>query len=132
MAATGAAPSKEAGMRYMLLIYTDEAKRAEMSEAEAEVNMGEWFAYTEALRSAGAMTAGDALQPTATATSVRDDGNGGPLVTDGPFAETREQLGGFYSLDVADLDEAIEWARKCPAAKVGTVELRPVVEFDQA
>ena len=119
-------------MRYMLLIYTDEAKRAEMTEAEAEANMGEWFAYTEALRGASAMTAGDALQPTATATSVRDDGNGGPLVTDGPFAETREQLGGFYLLDVENLDQAIEWAHKCPAAKVGTVELRPVVEFDQA
>jgi hypothetical protein len=74
------------------------------------------------------MQGGDALQPTSTATTVVDDG-GKPLVTDGPFAETREQLGGFYLLDVPDLDVAIEWAHKCPGARSGKIELRPIMEF---
>jgi hypothetical protein len=119
-------------MRYMLLIYTAESHYEGMSEAEMQADMGKWFEYDSAIRSSGASPIGDALQPTATATSVRADGNGGTLVTDGPFAETREQLGGFYLLDVPDLDAALEWARKCPAAEYGTVELRPVQEFDQA
>ena len=118
-------------MRYMLLIYNDETRYSRMSEAEMQADMGQWMAYTEALHAAGAMSGGDPLQPTTTATSVRDDGNGGPLVTDGPFAETKEQLGGYYLLDVENLDKAIEWGHKCPAAKYGTIELRPVQEFDQ-
>ena len=118
-------------MQYMLLIYGNESARGEGSEAEQQAEMQKWFDYTEEMRSAGAMKAGDALQPTATATSVRDNG-GEPLVTDGPFAETKEQLGGYYLLDVADLDEAIKWAHKCPAAPVGTIELRPIQEFPDA
>ena len=117
-------------MRYLLLIYTDENYYAGLSEDEMKADMGEWFEYTNTLRDAGATTGGEALQPTATATTVTDDG-GKPLVTDGPFAETREQLGGYYLLDVANLDAAIEWAHKCPAARYGKVELRPVREFDQ-
>ena len=117
-------------MRYLLLIYGDESAYAGMSEEAMQADMQKWFEYTEALREAGAMTAGEALQPTATATSVRA-GNGGPLVTDGPFAETREQLGGFYVLDVENLDAAIKWAHRCPGAKSGTIELRPIQEFDQ-
>ena len=117
-------------MRYLLLIYGDENGGADMSESEQRTMMDEYFQYTEALRSAGVMQGGDALQPTSTATTVTDDG-GKPLVTDGPFAETREQLGGFYLLDVENLDQAIEWAHKCPAATYGKVELRPIQEFEQ-
>ena len=94
--------------------------------------MQRWFDYTEEMRSAGVTSAGEALQPTATATSVRSGGDGGePLVTDGPFAETKEQLGGYYVLDVPDLDEAIKWASKCPGVAYGTVELRPIMEFEE-
>jgi hypothetical protein len=117
-------------MRYLLLIYGDETAYAGMSEADLQANMQEWVDYTAALQEAGAMTSGDALQPTATATSVRDD-NGSPLVTDGPFAETREQLGGYYVLDVENLDEAIKWGHRCPGSRTGTIELRPIQEFDQ-
>jgi hypothetical protein len=130
MAATGAATTQEVGMRYLLLIYGDESRFAQMSEAETQADMGQWFEYDAAIKAAGASPGGEALQPTATATSVRDD-NGDPLVTDGPFAETREQLAGYYMLDVENLDEAIKWAHRCPAAKGGTVELRPIQEFEQ-
>ncbi len=117
-------------MRYLLLIYEDESKYATMSEAEMQADMQRWGQYDGEIKGSGAASAGEALQPTATATSVRDDG-GKPIVTDGPFAETKEQLGGYYLLDVENLDAAIEWAHKCPAAKNGTVELRPIQEFDQ-
>jgi len=118
-------------MRYMLLIYGDETNRPNGSEAEQQAEMQKWFDYTEEMRAAGVSQLGDALQPTATATTVRDQG-GEPLVTDGPFAETKEQLGGFYLLDVADLDEAIKWAQKCPGARYGSIELRPIMEFPEA
>jgi hypothetical protein len=117
-------------MRYLLLIYGDESKLAAMSEEELQADMQKWIEYTTAIRSAGASPGGEALQPTTTATSVRDD-NGNPLVTDGPFAETREQLGGYYVLDVENLDEAIKWAHRCPGVKWGTIELRPIQEFEQ-
>jgi hypothetical protein len=118
-------------MQYMLLIYGNENGWANATEAEQQAEMEKWNVYTEEMRASGVFKAGDALQPTATATSVRDDG-GEPLVTDGPFAETREQLGGYYLLDVPDLDAAIKWAHKCPGAKWGTIELRPVIEFPDA
>jgi hypothetical protein len=117
-------------MRYLLLIYTDESTYAAMSEAEAEAGMAQWWEYDSAIKESGASSAGEALQPTTTATTVRDDG-GKPIVTDGPFAETKEQLGGYYLLDVENLDAAIEWAHKCPAARYGSVELRPIQEFEQ-
>jgi hypothetical protein len=87
------------------------------------------MAYTEALQGAKVMVAGDALQPVATATSVRMR-DGDRIVTDGPFAETKEQLGGYYLLDCKDLDEALAWAAKCPGAFTGTIEVRPVMVFD--
>jgi hypothetical protein len=118
-------------MRYMLLIYGDESRWGNLSEAESEAEMGKWYAYTQEMKDAGVSELGEPLQPTATATCVRDDG-GEPMVTDGPFAETREQLGGYYLLDVANLDEAIKWAHKCPGAKGGTIELRPIQEFPDA
>ena len=117
-------------MRYLLLIYMDESTLASMSESDLQADMAKWWEYDSAIKAAGASPGGEALQPTSTATTVRD-GGGKPLVTDGPFAETKEQLGGYYVLDVENLDAAIEWAHKCPAAKYGTVELRPIQEFDQ-
>jgi hypothetical protein len=118
-------------MRYLLLIYGDESGWGNLSEADQQTEMAKWYQYTEEMRAAGVSDQAEALQPTATATSVRSR-NGEPIVTDGPFAETKEQLGGYYLLDVADLDEAIKWASKCPAAPVGTIELRPIQEFPDA
>ena len=117
-------------MRYLLLIYGDPEAYGKLSEAEMQADMQKWWEYDSAIKAAGASPGGEALQPTATATSVRDD-NGNPLVTDGPFAETREQLGGYYLLDVENLDEAIKWAHRCPGVKFGTIELRPIQELEQ-
>jgi len=119
-------------MQYLLLIYGDETRGMSMSEEAQQALLAEWFQYTEEIRGAGAALGGDALQPTSTATTVTRGDDGGALVTDGPFAETREQLGGYYLLDVKDLDEAIEWARKCPGSKTGKIELRPIHQFDKA
>jgi hypothetical protein len=114
-------------------MYGDEAAYGRLSEDEIQADMQRWFDYTEEMRQAGVMQAGEALQPVATATSVRAGGDGGePLVTDGPFAETREQLGGYYVLDVPDLDEAIKWAGKSPGLPFGTMELRPIMEFEES
>lgn len=115
-------------MRYMLLIYGDEAAGLAMDEAQQEASMQEWFAYTMEMAEAGVMLAGDPLQESATATTVRLRG-GEALTTDGPFAETKEVLGGYYVLDVPDLDAAVQWAAKCPAARDGAIELRPVQEL---
>ena len=120
-------------MQYLLLIYTDEkanAKRMEsMSEAERNADFGKWMTYTEDLKKAKVFVAGDALQPTPTATSVRLR-DSEQIVSDGPFAETKEQLGGYYMLDVDNLDAALTWAAKCPGAANGTVEVRPVMVFE--
>jgi len=115
-------------MRYIMLIYTDELVEAQRSDEDNEVVMGGYFAFTNEVRERGVYQTGDALQPTSTATtvSVRD---GKTLTTDGPFAETKEQLGGFYILDCKDLDEAIEFAAKIPGAKEGRIEVRPILEF---
>ena len=115
-------------MRYMQLIYNAEADGAKLTPKESQANFGAWMSYTQELRDRKAMLAGEPLQPTATATTVggRD---GKTLSTDGPFAETKEQLGGFYILECKDLDEAIEWAAKMPNAPRGSVEIRPVMEF---
>lgn len=112
-------------MQYMLLIYEDESN-APPDEAE----MGKWFAVTEEMHKAGIHVAGDALHPTSSSTTVRVKG-GEAVTTDGPFAETREQLGGYYIIDVDDLDAAIEWAAKMPNAHKGSIEVRPVMVFDQ-
>ena len=89
----------------------------------------EYFKVTEEMRGAGAFLAGEGLQPVSTATTVRVP-NGERIVTDGPFAETKETLGGFYLLECKDLDEAIDWAAKIPGAKNGCVEIRPVIQYD--
>jgi hypothetical protein len=118
-------------MRYLLLIYGDESQMGQGTEEEMQASMERWFAYTREMEEAGVTQGGEALQPTATATTLRA-GESEPLITDGPFAETREQLGGYYLLNVPNLDEAIKWARKCPGLDYGTLELRPVMEFDEA
>lgn len=113
-------------MQVMLLLYSDEAAWARMSEGERNACFGAYFAYSDALRQAGAIVAGAPLQPTSTAHTVRVAG-GAPQVLDGPYAETKEQLGGYYLLEVADMDEALRWAARCPGASHGTVEVRPVL-----
>jgi hypothetical protein len=115
-------------MRYLALIYNDETSFAKQSEAETQVVFQEYMQYTQSGRGAGVIQAGEALQPTHTATTVRVR-NGKVSTTDGPFAETKEQLGGFYLLNCANLDEAIAWAAKIPGAKDGSVEVRPIAEF---
>lgn len=116
-------------MKYMLLIYSEETGPPGTPE-EQEAVMKRWGDYTADLQKAGAMLAGDALQPTSTATTVRVR-DGQRSITDGPFAETKEVLGGYYLLDVDSLDDAISWAEQCPAAEDGSVELRPLMEFPE-
>lgn len=112
-------------MRYLILIYENEAT-APHDEAE----LARWSEYTERLQASGCLVAGEALQPTTTATTVRKEG-GRVLVTDGPFAETKEQLGGYYLIDCGDLDEALKWAAEIPSVDRGPVEVRPVWDFSQ-
>lgn len=114
-------------MKYMLLIHDDEkAWGALNSDAQRQI-MSEYRRFTEAIRASGHYRAGSQLQPTSTATSVRVR-NGKRLVTDGPFAETREQLGGYYLVEAKDLDEAIGLAERLPSARMGTIEIRPLAE----
>jgi hypothetical protein len=115
-------------MQYMLLIYNNEDTWRSMAEDERNTVMGEYFAYTEALKKAGKYVAGDELQAIDTAKSVRVR-DGETNTTDGPFAETKEILGGYYLVDVDSDDEALEWAAKIPSARWGTIEVRPVVVF---
>jgi hypothetical protein len=117
-------------MRYMLLIYIDPELAPSAPEAR-DADMQAWFAYTEQLQTAGVHLAGDALQPTTTATTVRVR-NDETLTTDGPFAETKEILGGFYLIDVPDLDDALKWAATAPNSTYGSTEVRPLMEFENA
>jgi hypothetical protein len=113
-------------MQYMLLIYDDERVWADMPEAERNAVYGEYGQYTTELQQSGALVGADQLQPTSTATVVRVR-DGEHVVTDGPFAEAKEVLGGYYLIDVGSLDEALEWAAKIPSARYGGIEVRPVV-----
>ena len=115
-------------MQYMLLIYGDRSAFGEMTDDEQNAGLKEWSDYSSWLGEKGWMRAGDALQDVDQATSVRVNGEE-RLVTDGPFAETKETLGGYYLLEVANVDEAIEAAAQCPGARYGTIELRPIMEF---
>ncbi len=117
-------------MRYLCLIYDDEKKVASMPENESNAFMGEYFAFTDGIKASGHYLAGEALQPVETATTIRVR-NGKVGTTDGPFAETKEQLGGFYMIEARDLNDAIKVAAKIPSAKIGSVEVRPIVEFTQ-
>jgi hypothetical protein len=115
-------------MKYALLIYDDEKVWAKMPESERQKMFGEYGQFTQAIRDDGSYKAGAPLQPVSKATSVRVR-NGKRSVTDGPFAETHEQLGGFYLVEAKDLDEAIAIAARIPSARIGTVEVRPVLEM---
>jgi hypothetical protein len=117
-------------MQYMLLIYGDEGSLDSLSEEERGQIFQAYGAFTKELQDAGAMVAGDALQRTQSATTVRVK-NDETLTTDGPFAETKEQLGGYYLIEAESLDDAIEWAAKIPAARHGSVEVRPVMVFSE-
>ena len=115
--------------QYMLLIYAP--SRADISPEDQMAEMPKWNAYSEALVEAGAMVAGNGLQSVDTATTVRvrDEET---IISDGPFAETKEILGGYYIVDVPDLDEALKWAARIPSAPYGSVEVRPVMVFPEA
>jgi len=115
-------------MKYLLLIYGEEATLAHMTAEEKKAYFGAFGPYTQDLVKAGVLRGGDPLLPTSAATSVRVRG-GKTSTTQGPFAETKEQLLGFYSLECPSLDEAITWASRCPTAVFGTIELRPVLEM---
>ncbi|AZO10464.1 YciI family protein [Mesorhizobium sp. M3A.F.Ca.ET.080.04.2.1] len=115
-------------MRYMLLIYNDEAAMANTPSEKTYQISAAYGAYTEALKKSGAWLAGDRLRPTQAATVVRT-ANGKTNVLDGPYADTKEQLAGFYMIEATDIDAAIEWSARCPAASTGTVEVRPIWEM---
>jgi hypothetical protein len=117
-------------MRYLCLIYDDEQKIAGMSKSESDAFMGEYFEFTESIRKSGHYLGGEALQPVQTATTVRVR-NGKASTTDGPFAETKEQLGGYYLINARDLNDAIQVGSRIPSARLGSVEIRPIMEFDQ-
>jgi hypothetical protein len=116
-------------MRYALLIYASEQDWASQSEEQAQAQFQDYMAFTKDVVDRGIMRSGEALQPTATATTVRVR-NGETLSTDGPFAETKEQLGGFYVVEAKDLDEAIEIAARIPDVRGGSIEIRPIMEMD--
>ena len=115
-------------MKYLCLIYDDEKLWSSMPKADAETMMGEYFAFTEAVKQSGHYVGGNALQPTSTATCVRVR-QGKTTTTDGPFAETKEQLGGYYLVEARDLNDAIQVAARIPGAKMGTVEVRPIQTY---
>src|SRR5204862_6118314 len=114
-------------MKYMLLIYHDEHRWSELGESERQQIYGEYRKLREELQSGGQFLNGSQLQPVTTATSIRVR-DGKELVTDGPFAETHEQLGGYFLIDVNNVDEAVAVAKQIPSARTGTVEVRPLVE----
>ncbi len=117
-------------MQYLCLIYEAESTMPSRPQEEQEAIMGEYFAFTDKVREDGKLVTGEALMPTETAITVRvRDGN--TVTTNGPFAETKEQLGGYYLLECEDLDEAISLAAKIPSAGWGSIEVRPVMVFDQ-
>jgi hypothetical protein len=112
-------------MQYMLMLYVNEAGWPRLTKAEQEQGMAAYVAYTEALTKAGVFVGTNRLHPSTTATTVRV-ANGKTQVLDGPYADSKEQLGGYYVIDVADLDAAISWAARCPTAGHGVVEVRPL------
>jgi hypothetical protein len=115
-------------MEYLLLIYGNEKGWETMAKAELDAVYGEYTAFTESIRKSGNYKGGNPLQPTTTATTVRVRG-GKTLSTDGPFAETKEQLGGYYLVEAKDLDEAIGIAARIPSSRTGSVEVRPIMEI---
>ena len=116
-------------MKYLLTLFTEEGGFRDATPEQIKTELDKWAAFGQEAVNAGAFVAGEGLQESATATTVRIQ-EGERMVTDGPFAETKEQLGGFYLLDCKDLDEAISWAAKIPGAHHGKVEVRPVMEYE--
>jgi hypothetical protein len=112
-------------MQYLLMLYVNQAGWSKLTPAEQEQGVSAYSAYTGALTKAGVLKGSNRLQPTTAATTVRM-ANGKAQVLDGPYADSKEQLGGYYLIDVPDLDAAISWAARCPAASHGVVEVRPV------
>jgi hypothetical protein len=117
-------------MKYLCLIYSDETGWEKMSKAEQEKWLGEYFAFGDSVRKSGHYVGSNALQPTRTATTVRVR-TGKVSATDGPFVETKEQLGGYYLIEAKDLNDAIQVAARCPGARHGSVEVRPVMEYQR-
>ena len=118
-------------MKYALLIYASEQDWANQTEEQGQTQFQEYMAFTKDVVDRGIYQGGEALQPIATATTVRVR-DGETLTTDGPFAETKDQLGGFYLVDCNDLDEAIEIAARIPDVRGGSIEVRPVMEIDMS
>ena len=116
-------------MRYLCLVYDEESKLGTMSKTEMDAFMGEYFAFTDAIKSSGHYLGGEALKSVQSATTVRVR-NGKTSATDGPFAETKEQLGGYYLIEARDLNDALQVASRIPSARIGSVEVRPIQEFD--
>jgi hypothetical protein len=112
-------------MQYIVLIYGSEKGWTSLSKPEAEQMYSEYRKYSEDLAKAGVMRGGSELKPTSTATTIRVRG-GKRQVTDGPFAETKEQLGGYYLIEVPNLESALDWASRCPGARDGSIEVRPL------
>ena len=118
-------------MEYLLLIYHDEAQGARASEADKQAMYAAYGAYTQSIRESGNMIGGNALLPSSAGTTVRVR-SGETLVTDGPYAETKEQLAGYYHVTAENIDEAIELASRIPGARYGTIEVRPIMEVPAA
>jgi hypothetical protein len=117
-------------MKYMMLIYANGSERPEFTPEQRRAAMQAWVAFQTEAEAAGVLVSNDGLLPVTDATTVRVR-SGKRLIADGPFAETHEQLGGYYILDCKDLDEAIEWAARMPGAKYGSIEIRPVMTYTQ-
>jgi hypothetical protein len=118
-------------MQYLLSIYADESGWTRMTPEQQQQGYAAYMAYTQALTAAGVLKGRNRLQPIATATTVRIT-DGKTQVLDGPYADTKEQLGGYYLIDVPDLDAALSWAARCPGASHGVVEVRPIWEMPTA
>ncbi|MBV8840146.1 MAG: YciI family protein [Alphaproteobacteria bacterium] len=118
-------------MQYLLMIYGNEANMLAASKEQTGEVLAAYTAYTEALTKAGVIRGGERLRPTAESTTVRVK-DGKTNVFDGPYADTKEQLGGFYLIDVPDLDAALSWAARCPGASYGTMEVRPIWQMPYA
>jgi len=115
-------------MKYLCLIYDDESAGARMTKEQGEAMMADYFAFTDGIKKSGHYVAGEALKPTNTASTVRVR-QGKVSTTDGPFAETKEQLGGYYLIEAKDLNDAIQVASRIPSAKSGSIEVRPIEVF---
>ena len=118
-------------MKYLLALINDESGYADRAPDQQAEAMKAWDTYTQALVDAGVFVSGEGLSPSSTATTVQLRDGGDPIVSDGPFAETKEQLGGYYLLDCKDLDDALAWAKRVPMPG-GSVEVRPVMDYEAA